>query len=287
MGVACQRILQTRLVDGEARRSAASASARDTLASSRRLSISLYAITGSITLSWKLPDCPATEMVTSLPMTSAATIAVASGITGLTLPGMMLLPGLQRRQRDLAKAGQRPAVHPAQVIGDLHQADRQGLQLAGKLHRRILGGDAFEQAGVRTECDAGCFGSSLQKRAAKSGWGIDAGAYCRAALRQLQQACLHGSQPLHALLNLGAPGCDLLTEGHRHGIHQMRASGLDDVADLGLFLAEHRSQMRKRRLQRLAPQQGRTYMDGSGNDVIAALPHVHFVIGMHRATQAL
>ncbi len=32
-------------------------------------------------------------MVASLPMTSAATIAAASGITGLTLPGMMLLPG--------------------------------------------------------------------------------------------------------------------------------------------------------------------------------------------------
>ena len=32
-------------------------------------------------------------MVASLPITCAATITVASGITGLTLPGMMLLPG--------------------------------------------------------------------------------------------------------------------------------------------------------------------------------------------------
>jgi len=32
-------------------------------------------------------------MVASLPITSAATIATASGITGFTLPGMMLLPG--------------------------------------------------------------------------------------------------------------------------------------------------------------------------------------------------
>jgi hypothetical protein len=32
-------------------------------------------------------------MVASLPITWAATMAVASGMTGLTLPGMMLLPG--------------------------------------------------------------------------------------------------------------------------------------------------------------------------------------------------
>ncbi len=53
----------------------------------------LYAITGNITFSWKLPDWPPSVIVTSLPMTWAATIAAASGITGLTFPGMMLLPG--------------------------------------------------------------------------------------------------------------------------------------------------------------------------------------------------
>ena len=32
-------------------------------------------------------------IVASLPITCAATMVTASGITGLTLPGMMLLPG--------------------------------------------------------------------------------------------------------------------------------------------------------------------------------------------------
>jgi hypothetical protein len=40
-----------------------------------------------------LPDCPAIVIVTSLPITWAQTMATASGMTGLTLPGMMLLPG--------------------------------------------------------------------------------------------------------------------------------------------------------------------------------------------------
>ncbi len=72
---------------------ALSASARAALASSRMLSSRLRATSGSMTLSWKLPDCPAMVMAASLPMTCAATIAAASGITGFTLPGMMLLPG--------------------------------------------------------------------------------------------------------------------------------------------------------------------------------------------------
>ena len=53
----------------------------------------LYAITGNITLSWKFPDCAPILMATSFPMTSAAAIATASGITGFTFPGIMLLPG--------------------------------------------------------------------------------------------------------------------------------------------------------------------------------------------------
>ena len=46
-----------------------------------------------MTFSWKLPDWPATVIAASLPMTCAATIATASGITGLTLPGMIDDPG--------------------------------------------------------------------------------------------------------------------------------------------------------------------------------------------------
>jgi hypothetical protein len=73
--------------------SAESPSARDALLSSSILCNRLYAITGNITLSWKFPDCPAIAIVASFPITCAATIVTASGITGFTLPGMMLLPG--------------------------------------------------------------------------------------------------------------------------------------------------------------------------------------------------
>ena len=70
-----------------------SASSRLTLASSRIDSSTLRAISGSVTLSSKLPVVPAKATAASLPMTWAATWMVASGITGFTLPGMIELPG--------------------------------------------------------------------------------------------------------------------------------------------------------------------------------------------------
>ena len=53
----------------------------------------LWAATGIMTFSSKLPDCPAIAMVVSLPITCAQTIVADSAITGFTLPGMMELPG--------------------------------------------------------------------------------------------------------------------------------------------------------------------------------------------------
>ena len=50
-------------------------------------------MTGINTLSSKLPDAPAILMVTSLPITCATTIVMASDWVGLTLPGMMEEPG--------------------------------------------------------------------------------------------------------------------------------------------------------------------------------------------------
>src|SRR5450830_678932 len=68
---------------------ALSANRRLELASSSRLLSRFWAMIGSITFSSKLPDWPAMVITVSLPMTCAATMAVASGITGLTLPGMI------------------------------------------------------------------------------------------------------------------------------------------------------------------------------------------------------
>ena len=50
-------------------------------------------MTGSITLSSRLPAAPPNATAASLPMTCATTWQTASGITGFTLPGMIDEPG--------------------------------------------------------------------------------------------------------------------------------------------------------------------------------------------------
>ncbi len=72
---------------------ALSASSLDTLASRPMPSSRFTAINGRVTLSWKLPVCPATVIAVWWPITCAQAITVASGMTGLTLPGMIELPG--------------------------------------------------------------------------------------------------------------------------------------------------------------------------------------------------
>ena len=102
-------------------------------------------MTGSITLSWKLPDWPAIVIVASLPMTCAHTIVTASGITGLTLPGMIDEPGCSAVSSISREPGERARVHPAQVVRDLHQRARERAHLAGELDRGILRRDVLEE----------------------------------------------------------------------------------------------------------------------------------------------
>src|ERR1700730_17096155 len=56
-------------------------------------SSTLRPMTGSITLSSRLPAAPPNATAASLPMTWAHTWQTASGTTGLTLPGMIDDPG--------------------------------------------------------------------------------------------------------------------------------------------------------------------------------------------------
>jgi hypothetical protein len=82
-------------------------------ASSRIDSRMLRAITGSMTLSSKLPAPPANATVASLPTTCAHTWHNASGMTGFTLPGMMLDPG--------CRSGRKISVSPVRGPDPIHR----------------------------------------------------------------------------------------------------------------------------------------------------------------------
>jgi len=65
----------------------------------------------------------------------AAAMQTASGMTGLTLAGMMLDPAAGRR----VISPSRPAVRnsSSQIVGDLHQYHRGGLEMTGGLDNRV------------------------------------------------------------------------------------------------------------------------------------------------------
>ena len=120
---------------------------------------------------------------------------------------------LQRRQHDLAESRLRPAVHPAQIVGDLHQADRVGLELAAQLDggilRRLRGEMIVAPRRTGKPVTSRELGRDLR---AEFRMGVDAGADCRAAERQFGHARQRRFDPLDRQLDLRRPTADLLTE---------------------------------------------------------------------------
>ena len=68
----------------------------------------LRAISGTRTLSSNWPWLPATVIAASLPITWAATWITTSGITGLTLPGMIEEPFCSSGRRSSARPARGP-----------------------------------------------------------------------------------------------------------------------------------------------------------------------------------
>ena len=203
-----------------------STSTRVTLVSRLIDSSRLRPITGNITFSSKLPWVPANATVASLPMTCAQTIMVASGSTGLTLPGMIDDARLQVGQLDLAQPGGRAGAHPAQVVADLEQADGDAAQLPGRLDQAVPGGLRLEVVAGLGEGQPGRRVQLVDDRGGEPGRGVDPGADRGAAERQLGEPGQRGVQPLLAVADLRGVPAELLAEGDRGGVHQVGAAGL-------------------------------------------------------------
>ena len=148
---------------------------------------------------------------------------------------------LQVGQVDLAEPGARSRAHPPQVVADLGQADRDHLGGAAERHQRVLAGLA-----PRSGCPpraAGC-------RSARRARAITAAANPGAAFRPVPAAVPpSGSSaapsaacrmPGPTELDLAGVAAELLAEGHRHGVHQVGAAGLDHGGELGLLARQRR-----------------------------------------------
>src|ERR1044072_2140426 len=119
---------------------------------------------------------PPIVMAWSLPITWAATCVTTSGITGLTVPGMIDEPFWSSGGKISAEAGRRAGAEEAQVVGDLGEADGNRLPRAGGLDETVARSLALERVGRRGDGEAG-FGDELRADAGRAlGVRVQAGA---------------------------------------------------------------------------------------------------------------
>ena len=157
----------------------------------------LRAMTGIITLSSKLPLAPAQATAASLPTTCAQTISVASGSTGLTLPGMMLDPGCRSGRWISASPVVGPERHPPQVVADLGEADGDrcaARPLSSTSESRVPCASKWLRASVNVLPGLG--GERLDHRGGEAGRGVDPGADGGAAEGELADAGEHAVESL-------------------------------------------------------------------------------------------
>ncbi len=92
--------------------------------------------------------------------------------------------GLQGRQLDFTQTCERPRIHPPQIVGDLHDADRNRLELPGKFHGGVLAAQTLEVGYVRLERKPRRIGQGLGDARPEFRVRVDSGADRRAPLGQ-------------------------------------------------------------------------------------------------------
>jgi len=86
-------------------------------------------------------------------------------------------------------------------------------------------------------------------------------------------------------LELLRPAIEHLAHAYRHGVHQMGAPGFDIGVNFDRLALDNLHQMAQRRQQLLVQAQCSADMDGGRDNVVAALPAVDVIVGVHRLAQ--
>ena len=198
---------------------------------------------------------------------------------------MIELPGCRSGSCDLAESGQRARAHPADVVGDLGQRDRDGLAA-----RRTPRPARRARPAPRSVCRPCAVrrGRSSSTSTATTLAPKPSGALSPVptAVPPIGSSPRRGSVALHPLdagLDLAGVAAELLAERHRHGVHQVGAAGLDHGAPLPGLAGQ-----RLRAVPR-APGSGRrtaasvaAMWVAVGKVSLERLRHVDVVVGVHR-----
>src|SRR5262249_46009125 len=113
---------------------------------------------------------------------------------------------------------------------------------------------------------------------AEAGWRVDAGPERRATNRKLGEMRERGPHARDAVADDARVAAELLTEGHRYRILEVRPAGLDHVGEGPRAILERGGELLEGG-QEIADDRavGRD-VDRGREDVVRALPHVHVVV---------
>ena len=242
----------------------------------------MSAIIGIITFSSSSPDWPPTVIATSLPMTWAATWQTDSGMTGLTLPGMIDEPGCSAGSVISRQAAARPDDSRRRSLAIFIRSAASVLRapLAATTAWRLPSPSKRSADGAQGQ--AGPLVDRGEGAGGELGVGVDAGADRRAAERDFLQHRPRLAQPVEAVLHHAGVAAEFLAEADRRGVLKVGAADLDHVVELARLGGQGVAQLGQRRQQLPVEGEQGGEVDGGREDVVARLAAVDVVVGMDR-----
>jgi hypothetical protein len=210
-------------------------------------------------------------------MTWQHTIVIASHCVGLTFPGMMEEPGSLAGKASSPKPQRGP--EPS-VVGDFHQRNSQRVQGARGGHDGIVGGQLSELVLGRTEGQTGYVGDFIGDHLGEERVSVEAGSNGGATESEFKQVVECEVQAPEVGVELGHPARGFLPEGQGDGVHQMRATDLDDVGPLCGFGVEGVAQGANAGQQTVGKRLGCGDVHGGGKGVVGRLGAINVVVGV-------
>src|SRR5579863_3773839 len=136
------------------------------------------------------------------------------------LPGHDGRSGLVIRDMDFTDAAAWAGGEHPDIVGDLHQADGNGLERAVGLHDGVVCGERFELVGRGDEGETGKGGDLSRHVFRISRRSIDPGPDGGAAKRQLGKMGERIADGSETVVQLAYIAAEFLTDGQRRGVHE-------------------------------------------------------------------
>ena len=199
---------------------------------------------------------------------------------GVDLAGHDRRALLQLGQGSSAEPGARARPHPAQVVGDLGQRDRDDLEGARDLHQGVAVGLGLEVVERGGDLESGLAGEEGANALRELGVRVQARARGSAAEGDLAEALERAGDAIAAEGDLRGVAAELLAQRDGDGVHEVGAPGLDHVLELLGLGGQRGLQAVEGGQQALVIAVERRQVHGRGEHVVRRLAQVDVVVRM-------